>query len=501
MRNSNQYRKDLRKLVWAENALNCLENSLNISNLNAQSDILLDVTNILEKADTVQKCTKRMLTDEVGASQRGDIEVRMINESEQALFSLRNSLKKHLANPTSKKAFENMDTTDLDSALSMDQFQYKVNLTTQNLKSKKSDENTSSNFNMISRVLFGPCSSTSKPSKNADPYLGDKTLLNTVKGFLFSQNSFVFSNFPLINKSQLQLETSLLAPENNKLNLLLKETNLFPSVQAASPLIRKNQLKEDSALNSNATAKKIAALIGDIEYAFSCLEIALQNLNKPTLISLVLSHYFVFINNKINELDLLATRVMSSIDKQFDQHIVSFLQVFSEVYVLFLRLITHSIPKVIIGCQSHKFFVNEAIKLKTQQNHISRLVGQMLNNLKKILGNYFKNSLGKVIKKDSFCIKALSKDKNQIDSNSVDDIFSALNLKRSEHSTQFSEIFGFLNEALTRVDCTEKWRSLIPQSNFDLQDSCQKMELLVKFNVIGSFLEVTHLNFHLEITH
>jgi len=180
---------------------------------------------------------------------------------------------------------------------------------------------------------------------------------------------------------------------------------------------------------------------------------------------------------------------MSSIDKQFDQHITNFLQVFSEVYVLFISLANSSIPRVIIECQSQKYFVNEAIKLKTQQDHISKLVGQMLSNLKKILEAYFKNNIEKVIKKDSFCIKAGLTEKNQIDSNSIDDIFGALNLRRTEFSTYFLEIFSLLNDVLAKMNCTEKWRVLVPQTNLDLQDSCQKMELLLKFNVIGALLE------------
>jgi len=501
MRNYNQYRKDLRKMVWAENALNCLENSINLSNLNAQTDTSLDLTKILEKADEIQECTKEMLTDEVGRAQRAGLEFKMIHESEQALSSLRTLLKKQLNNPNNKKVFENMDMTDLDSALNIDPFEYGLNLKAQNQinnyqsvlsnKSKKTEENAGTNYSIISRVIFGPSSFTLKPNKHVpiDPNSADKILLNSVKEFLFAQNSFLFSNFPFVNKSQLQLDTSVLTPENNKLYLLLQETNLLPSVQAVSSLLRKNRLKEDQTLNNDPTAKKIAALIGDIECAFSCIDISLRNSNKPHLIASVLSHYFVDINAKINELDLQTVKAMSSIDKQFDQHITNFLQVFSEVYLFFIRIAHYSLPKVIIECQSQKYFVNEAIRLKIQQDDISKLVGQMLNNLKKILQAYFKSNIEKVIKKDSFCIKAGPTEKNQLDSNSIDDLFGALNLRKTEFSTHFLEIFSLLNDVLAKMNCTEKWRVLVPQTNLDLQDSCQKMELLLKFHVIGSFLE------------
>jgi len=303
MRNSNQYRKDLRKMVWAENALNCLENSINLSNLNTQTDTSLDLTKILEKADEIQNSTKEMLVDEAGKAQRAGLEFKMIHESEQALSSLRTLLKQQLNNPNNKKVFENMDMTDLDSALNIDPFEYGLNLKAQNLinnyhsvlnsKSKKNEENAGTNYSIISRVIFGPSSSAPKPIKHVpiDPNSADKILLNMVKGFLFTQNSFIFSNFPFVNKSQLQLDTSVLTPQNNKLYLLLQETNLLPSIQAVSSLLRKNQLKEDQTLNSDPTAKKIASLIGDIECAFSCIDISLKNPNN--LISLLRSYHTI----------------------------------------------------------------------------------------------------------------------------------------------------------------------------------------------------------------
>ena len=507
MKRTSQHRKELKTVQGSIDAWKCLEHSLDcISIAKNSSD-----SSHTEKMDgnilAIREHYKNTLNTKTNLAKSKELARIVVKKSQRAL----NLFKEEMY----KSTFENSVTKDdtkpnhngsaqrhtlLSSSVTFDYSKIRHNRISDPSPLEERTKGNDDEFRDgdILPFLFFASDSYIQPLTNVPHKESniENAAKNSIKLFLLDLSSIYWIDSPLLDKQQLGFSTSLLSPTPNQIQIFMQKPILFYTTSAFIPNLVKKQIRENIVLEESSIAKEISTIIGEIQAHYQYLNAFFNSDSgtwKPR--SLALNNRLISLNTTLNNLEAIAYRLMTSIGKSFEEHLNSFLLLFTKIYLILHTTSVLKLPVIQsnnVKDQNLQSFSSELIRLKTQQTEILSLVGKMFYSLKNFLLGYFKMQIAKVINKDFFKLKPDpfgKKDKTLV---SFERLYGMLSLAKSANLNKFSPLCVSLSDMLSVVSSTSKWRHLVIQQDRGIVEACQKLELILKTNVMAAYLEVIY---------